>query len=105
MADEKKVTGKLSIDTDDDGLMAVLHFVPDKAGSVFDLQAINRFITEKQITYGINRKELDEKLTALMNSPKESSMTVAEGDAPENPVPEERNWAEMKIPEEHREDV
>ncbi|MDC7226203.1 MAG: FapA family protein [Spirochaetales bacterium] len=105
MADENKVKGRVEINTDDEGLLAVLHFIPDDNADEWDLQKINRYIAEKQITFGIKKDELSLKLEGLFASPEEITITVAEGEPPEAPVAAEREWAAVEIPEKVKEDV
>ena len=105
MAEETKIKGRFEIDADDEGLLAVLHFIPDEQGKLYDKQAINRLISEKQIVYGINRKELDQKIDALFKSPEEINITLAEGDAPENAAAAEHEWTQTEIPEERKADI
>ena len=105
MAEEKKIKGRIDIDADDEGLLAVLHFIPSEDGTEFDIQAVNRLIAEKQISFGINRSELDERLDSLFAAGDEATITVAEGEAPEKAEAAERIWAEVSIPADIKPDV
>ncbi len=105
MAGEQKLLGRISIETDDEALLAVLHFIPDENGIEIDAQSVNRLIAENKITYGFDRKELEQKIEKLLESNEEISITIAEGDHAEPLVPEEREWSELKIPEGLEEDV
>ena len=105
MANEKIITGRIDIDTDDEGLLAILNFVPGDGGTEYNLQAINRLINEKKIVYGINRKELDTKLASLLDSSAEVNITIAEGDVPEQASSKEHVWVDNSIPDELKEDI
>lgn len=105
MADDKKIKGRIDIDTDEAGLLAVLHFIPDENGTEYEAAGIYRLISEKNIVFGINRKALDAKLGSLFSSPQEVTITVAEGDSPESPIADKREWVQHAIPEDIREDV
>lgn len=105
MSEKETVTGRINIETDDEGLLAVLHFTPAEDGTEFDLQALNRLITERKIVYGVDRKALDGNLAALLSAGEATEFTLAEGDAPEKAVPTDRAWNEVSIPEERKADV
>ena len=105
MSEKQTITGRITIDSDDEGLLAVLKFTPDDGGREWDLKAVNRFITEHKIVHGLDRKKVDDALSELLSSGAEKEFTLAEGDPPEKAVPEERSWSEISVPDEHREDV
>lgn len=105
MAEEKKIKGRIEIDIDDEGLLAVFHFIPGDSGSEYDSAAVNRLIAEKQISFGIKKDELKRKLESLFAAPSEMTITIAEGDPPENTEAAEYNWVETVIPEKHKADV
>ncbi len=105
MAEEKKIKGRIELDVGDDGLLAVLNFVPDDGGTEYGLKDVNRLITEKNIVYGIDKSVLDARLSSLFDSPEETSLTVAEGDPAETAQATEYKWTEVSIPDEIKDDV
>lgn len=105
MAEDIKIKGRIEIDVDDEGLLAVLHFVPDEQGTEFDIQAVDRLIVEKQIVYGINREELDTKIESLFKTQKENNITLAEGDTPQSAADDGQEWTAVAIPEERKTDI
>ncbi|MBI9107268.1 MAG: DUF342 domain-containing protein [Spirochaetales bacterium] len=105
MSGKKSITGRINIDTDDEGLLAVFRFTPEAGGAEWDLQSINRYISERKIVYGFDRKTLEGALNDLLSKGTEAEFTLAEGDAPVKPVPAEWNWTESKIPEERKADT
>ena len=105
MAEDKEITGRIDIDTDDEGLIAILHFIPDSNGSVYDIDAVRRLIDEKKISFGVKREEIEKRVQSLIDLPEETSFTVAEGEAPESPAASERSWIETGIPDDIKSDI
>jgi len=105
MSEKQILKGRINIDTDDEGLLAVFRFVPAAEGTDWDIQAVNRLISEYKIVYGIDRRVLDGNLTELFSNGTETEFTLAEGDAPEKSVPAERTWTESAIPDDRKADV
>ena len=105
MAEVEILKGRIEIYTDDEGMLAVFHFIPDENGQELDETIINRMISEKNIVHGIKRNEFDAKLKTLFENPAEISITLAEGDAAVSASPDEYLWESLTIPEEHKDDV
>lgn len=105
MADSSRLTGRIEIDVDDSAMLAVLHFTPDENGQSYDLQDIFRLINEKNITYGMDRKQVESRLEPVFADPAEANITIAEGEAPVSAVSGEYLWESLVIPDEHKDDV
>ncbi len=105
MAEEKKIKGRVNIDADDEGMLAVLHFIPDEEGSEWDIQAFTQLVSEKQIVYGFDTSKFEKDLEPLFLSSEELNITIAEGDPAEPSEPEEYKWAEAVIPDELKDDI
>jgi hypothetical protein len=105
MSETQTITGRISIDTDDEGLLAVFRFTPEKDGTDYDLQSVNRLIAERKIVNGVDRTALDGRLAQLMSTGTETEFTLAEGSPPDSAVPADRVWSESVIPEERKADV
>ncbi|MDC7126352.1 MAG: FapA family protein [Spirochaetales bacterium] len=105
MSEQEKITGSFDIDTDDEGLLAVLNFTPDDNGEEFDKPAVYRLINEKKIVNGLDKKKLENELNTLFSKPVEFSITLAEGSPPELAVPTSYEWEPFEIPKDKKKDL
>jgi len=85
--------GTINLSIKEDDMEAVLRFVPDEEGEVWDRKKILSLLEEK----GIPEEMIDTK--ALDSFLEEGMITVAKGTPPQNPQDEIIEWEELSVPE------
>lgn len=93
--------GVVALTVDELELEASLAFTPDPDGAEWTGEKILRLAMDARIS-SLNQKRAEELVAKFARSRTPLSETIAKGQAPEAPRPEEAEWEELPFPEEWR---
>ena len=89
--------GDLALAIDEDELEASLTFTPSKDGADWTAEKVMRILMDARIG-GFNQKRTEELVQKFGRAKGKVKEIVASGLAPEQPLPELPEWADMPVP-------
>jgi hypothetical protein len=93
------VKGTVSITVNPQETEAKLIIVPDNAGRSWDIVSLNQLIEKTGISaVSIDQEKLESFLFKVYRSDTHAELIIAEGVAPEPPIPEQVTWKRMDFP-------
>jgi hypothetical protein len=110
---EPKYTGSIRLEVDESGLEARLVFTPRASDKEWDTETLKKFLTEQNITEGIDTKVRDSVIADMAKQPETrgdgssniQTVTIAQGTPAVDPLPEEVQWQGITLPEEMKDDI
>ena len=93
-------TGSAYISVNSNETEAKLVFTPDPSGDAWDVSAVNKLASEKNLGATPDQKALETFLSKAgrAKNPEPMEMVYAQGIPPENPVVEKVPWAALPVP-------
>jgi len=93
-------TGSASITVNPQETEARLVFTPDPDGDGWDVSAVNKLASEKNLGAYPDQKAIETFLAGARKAKNKEplEMVYAQGIAPEKPIPEKVNWAALPVP-------
>ena len=89
--------GDIALTIDERGLEASLRFTPDPEGAEWTAEKLMRLVMDARLG-GFNQKKAEDLLSKFSRSRGQTTEILAKGQPPEEPRPEEPEWADLVPP-------
>lgn len=89
--------GDIALTIDERGLEASLRFTPDPEGAEWTAEKLMRLVMDARLG-GFNQKKAEDLLSKFSRSRGQATEILAKGQPPEEPRPEEPEWADLVPP-------